>query len=249
MFDTVLLRPLRFPDPGRLVHLWMSRPAAGELRNVVAGGTYLDWERDSRSFEALAAYRSIDFNVAGDDVSEEVTGVSITSRFFDVLGLQAAIGRLPGAGEADSGSEPCRRAVGCVLAGAVRRGPQVLGRSLMVNGEPHSVPAILPPSITFPEGTALYVRSPYRMPLTPTDGRDMSDDRTAGYLQVVGRLAAGTSIEAAQSAMSALLAALDPSVRDPEERGMCGWSRSGRTSSEACVRRSSCCWARWDSCS
>jgi predicted permease len=217
VFDAVLLRPLPFPDADRLVHVWMARPAAGELRNVVAGGTYLDWERESRSFEAMAAYRVIAFNVSGDDVPEKVSGVSVTSRYFDVLGLSAAIGRLPGAGDGDA--EASR---GVVLSDAFWRArygadPAALGRSLMVNGEPHTVVAVLRPGTTFPEGTALYVRSPYRVPLTPTDARDMSEDRTSGYLQVVGRLPAGTSVEAAQAAMSALVGRLAREAGDDVE--------------------------------
>ena len=63
--DGVLLRPLRFPDPDRLVHVWTSRPSSGEFRGVAAGATYLDWERDAESFEALR--NELGLGDVGDD--------------------------------------------------------------------------------------------------------------------------------------------------------------------------------------
>ena len=91
--DGVLLRPLPFPHSDDLVHVWMTRPAEGEWRGVVAGATYLDWERDARAFERLAAYRPMDFNVTGGAFPVRVAGVSITVGFFGVLEIHPALGR------------------------------------------------------------------------------------------------------------------------------------------------------------
>jgi putative ABC transport system permease protein len=215
--DAVLLRPLPFPRSDRLVHIWMTRPATNEWHNVVAGATYLDWERDAHSFKELAAYRSMDFNVTGTEFPERVAGVSITPGFFRVLGIRPALGRLP---SVEDGPEIARNTV--VLSDAfwkARYGadPAILGRTLILNGNAHTVVAVLPPGIAFPEAAGLYVPSPYRVPLTSMDNSDRSADRRTGYLSVVGRLADRTGIAAAQAEMRALSARETEASQDPQD--------------------------------
>jgi putative ABC transport system permease protein len=201
--EAVLLRRLPFPGAERLVHVWVTNPERGERRTVVSGATYLDWAREARSFEALAAYRRVDFNVTGGELPDRVHGVSVTPEFFSVLGLPVALGRLP------SAPDPVAAGGTVVLADAVWRSRfggdrGVVGRSIVLDGTAHTVAAVLPPGISFPEGTMLYVPSPNRVPVTPVGSEDRSEDRGAGYLSVLGRLRADVGLEAAQSEMSAL---------------------------------------------
>ncbi len=193
----------------------MTRPATGEYRNVVAGATYLDWTREARSFAGIAAFRPMDINVTGDDdFPERISGVSITPEFFRVLGITAALGRLPAPDDdpaTAAGTVALSDALWKARYGADRR---ILGTPLILNGKPHTIVAVLPPGLEFPEGTGLYVPSPYRVPLTPLDDQDMSDDRTSGYLRVVGRLRDGASIGSAQAEMRALTARMGEEARD-----------------------------------
>jgi len=200
--DAVLLRPLPFPDPDRLVHVWVTEPDRGERREVVAGATYLDWKRDAHSFEGLAGYRRIDFNLTGDELPERVGGVSVTSDFFAVLGVHAALGHLPGRG--DTGSDRTVVLTDAFWRSRLGADRAALGSTLVLNGEPHTVVGVLPPGVAFPEASLLYVPSPYRVPLEPLGSEDRSDDRGAGYLSVLGRLAEGVGIEAAQAEMNAI---------------------------------------------
>jgi len=214
--DTLLLRPLPFPHADRLVDLWSTRPAQGEQRNVVAGATYLDWERDARAFTLLAAYRTMDFNVTGDGFPERLPGVSITPGFFAALDVGPILGRLPSPGDGPAAARTV------VLSDAVwqeRYGadPSIIGRAMTIDGIPHTIVAVLPPGVTFPEKVGLYAPSPYRVPLTPMDDVDRSADRTAGYLRVIGRLAEGISLDAAQAEMSAVAARAPAAARDPDD--------------------------------
>ncbi len=205
--DAVLLRPLPFRDADRLVQVWATRPQRGNYRTVVSGPTYLDWARDAHSFAGLAAYRAIDFNVVGGDVPERVSGLSITSDFFQVLGVSAALGRLP------TPEDPNRGAGSVVLSDALWRSTfgadrSIIGRSLILNGKPRTVVAVLQPRVDFPEQARLYAPSPYRVPLAPLEDTDLSEDRSSGYLSVVGRLAPGVSLAAAQAEMTSLADAM-----------------------------------------
>lgn len=201
--DAVLLHPLPFPHAGRLVQVWVTRPARGDYREVASGPTYLDWAHEAHSFSGLAAYRRINFNITGGERPERVVGLSITPNFFRVLGVSAALGRLPAPDDADRG------AASVVLSDALWRSgfgadPGVLGRTLILNGKPRTVVAVLRPGIAFPEGTRLYAPSPYRVPMAPLEDTDLSTDRGSGYLSIVGRLAYGVSVEAAGAEMTAL---------------------------------------------
>lgn len=205
--DAVLLRPLPFPHSDRLVQVWATRPSHDSYRSVASGPDYLDWKRDAHSFSGLAAYRRINFNLTGGERPERVVGLSITPNFFQVLGVTAALGRLP------TQNDPDRGAGSVVLSYALWRSsfgadPGILGRTLVLDGKPRAVVAVLRPGVDFPEGTKLYEPSPYRVPMAPLDSTDLSTDRFSGYLSVVGRLANGVSVRAAGAEMSALAQAM-----------------------------------------
>lgn len=201
--DAVLLRPLPFPDAQQLVQVWVTRPEHGDYRSVASGPTYLDWKREAHSFSGLAAYRSMDYNITGGERPERARGMSVTSNFFKVLGVSAALGRLPAPTDADGGS------ASVVLSDALWRSsfgadPGILGRTLILNGKPRTVVAVLKPGTDFPEQARLYVPSPYRVPMAPLEETDLSTDRGSGYLSMLGRLADGVSVQAANAEMQGL---------------------------------------------
>ncbi len=215
--DAVLLRPLPFPRPDRLVQVWTTRPDRGQFRAVTSGPAYLDWVRDARSFSGLAAYRTIDFNITGGDRPDRARGLSVTSNFFGVVGMTAALGRLPSPGDSDRGE------TSVVLSNALWHSvfaadPTILGRSIILNGEARTVVAILEPGNDFPEEMRLYAPSPYRVPIAPLESTDLSEEWGSGYLSVVGRLADGVSVKTANRDMAAVAARL--SQDHPETHGM-----------------------------
>src|SRR5262245_17518969 len=91
----VLLRPLPFGEPERLVTLWEVRPDDGGVphRWRMAAGTYFDWESQARSFERMALFNSAGVNWTGDGEPEELLGARVTSSYFQVLRIEPILGR------------------------------------------------------------------------------------------------------------------------------------------------------------
>jgi predicted permease len=191
----VLLRPLPYADPDRLVMIWEKRPAEGVMNNVVSPADFLDWAKTSQSFTSMAAYSAdtADLTGVGDPVQVPLAGV--TSAFFDVLGVRALHGRTFAIGEDVLGRH---RIV--VLSHAVwqqRFGgdASVIGRTIQLNGIPHEVIGILPRDFEFPGETAdLWA------PLVLQGGTE-PPPRAAHFLNVYARLAPGVPFESARAEM------------------------------------------------
>src|ERR1041385_8536994 len=92
--NAVLLRPLPFQDPERVVLVWLKgAEAAGGDRMPMSMADFLDWREQSHSFERVAFFHSDNFNYAGGDTPEEVNGVVTSADFFNVFGARAEMGR------------------------------------------------------------------------------------------------------------------------------------------------------------
>src|ERR1041385_6131332 len=81
--NAVVLRPLPYAEPDRLVMLWETMP--GSDRRSVAPGNFVDWRDQNRTFEKLAATYYGNFNLSGEGESERIDGATITSNFMEVL--------------------------------------------------------------------------------------------------------------------------------------------------------------------
>src|SRR5579872_6073211 len=100
----VLLKPLPYADPGRLVQLSTSTP---QFRDAsVSYPNFLDWQAQSRSFESMAAYRTENFNLTGDALPERLRGQMTSAAMFGTLGVQPILGRTFGADEDRRGGAP-----------------------------------------------------------------------------------------------------------------------------------------------
>ena len=102
--QSVLLRPLPFPDADRLVMLWETPPSG--RTNVVSMVNFRAWQDRARSFEAMAAFRRSPMNLLGGDEPVQVTGAAVTADFFRVLNVPPALGRAFLAGEDAPGAAP-----------------------------------------------------------------------------------------------------------------------------------------------
>src|SRR5438552_12697899 len=92
--NAVLLRPLPFKEPERLVTVWERNPKQGHDRNVAAPANYLDWKAQSQSFEQLAMFAEAHvYNLTGTDEPARVNGFAVTANLFHTLGVNPAIGR------------------------------------------------------------------------------------------------------------------------------------------------------------
>jgi putative ABC transport system permease protein len=196
----VLLRPLPFKDPGRLVRLTEYSPGKVDEAGVPYPD-YLEWKKQNSVFEQIAAYFDIDASndiVLGARASAERAGYSVvTSSFFDILGVQPALGRAfrdtedqPGSGKLFVASDALwRESFGCE--------PAVLGKSYLLDGESYTLIGVMPPGFQFPRGRDVWLSA------GSLSVREQQDRISHPY-HVLGRLRAGVDMHAARAQMDAV---------------------------------------------
>ncbi len=206
--NAIEFRPLPFPEPERLMDLSEDNPA--ELCAGCGVGTayptFQFWRRNAASFTALGAYREDAYALAGEGEPERVGGAAVSATLFPLLGVMPVRGRGFTAGDDAPGASPV------LLLGYglwLRRfggDTAVVGKTVRVNGTPHTVIGIMPPRFAFPEFAALW------LPMGAEASITGSPDRLVGAIGTVGRLKAGISPGQAQAEMlgiSTRLAAQD----------------------------------------
>jgi putative ABC transport system permease protein len=203
----VLLRPLPFPDPERLT--WVSEAnTAGETVSV-SWMNYLDWRARQHSFDALSASQNSAFTLTGSGQATRVAGRRVTANFFHVLGAEPALGRAflededrPGApGAAIVSHEFWQRQLSA--------DPNVLGRSLMLDGTPHAIVGVLPAGFRYLRSYDVFVA------MGPLAGAGWIVDRGnhQGFM-ALGRLKPGVTPDAALTELRAIEADLSRTYPD-----------------------------------
>jgi len=149
--NAVLLRPIPFPDPDRLVMIWQTRVDNPENLNIVSAPNYLDWQRQNDVFERMALFDSAGkgYNLSGGGEPERVSGVRVSWGFFDVLGVKPRMGRAFLPEEETPGKH---RVV--VLSDGLWRSrygadPALLGQTIKVDSEDFTVLGVMPPEFQF----------------------------------------------------------------------------------------------------
>src|SRR3954453_19652293 len=206
--NTVLLRPLDYPDPSRLVVIRETQlPQFPEFS--VSPPNYLDWEKQTKSYEYLAAFTGAGINLTGEGEPQRLVGVKATAHYFDVYGVKPILGRF---------FVPEEDAVGKnhvvvlsygfwqrVLGGA----KDVTGRSIQLNGEPYQILGVAPSGF----GVAGKVDAWIPMAFKPNE--TANDARGAHYVQVAGRLKSGITFEQAKAELEVIAAQLAVQYPDP----------------------------------
>jgi putative ABC transport system permease protein len=213
----VLLRPLPFADPDRLVMIWEKRPFEGVFDNPVSPADYLDWARQATSFTGVAANTTTTTDLTGSGEPVQLRTAGVTSGFFDVLGVRPLHGRTFAPGEDAMGRH---RVV--VLSFSLWRDrfgsdASIVGRHVQLNGIAHEVIGVLPPDLegsigerTSTPGEIAEVWAPLVL-----NGGPEPPPRAAHFLSVYARLKPGVSVESARAEMDRIGAQL--SVDFPNE--------------------------------
>jgi putative ABC transport system permease protein len=178
--DHVLIRPLPYADPSRLVMLWEDPFPHGSSRNEVSPANYRDWKALSTSFEALGAYRNLTMNLVGDGDPQQLNGVSLTADVLPLLGRAPLLGRIFTESDAREGAPGTALLSHALWTSRFAGDPGVLGRTIRLNDEPHTVIGIMPSGFRFPSRET-QVWTAFR--LAPTD----FEDRTDTYIYVVAK--------------------------------------------------------------
>ena len=186
----VLLRPLPFAQPDRLVEASINLKGTGAAFGSLSAPEYVDLARDNRAFSGVAAWTPRGRTIGGDGRPERVNTVQVTASLFTVLGVRAQVGRTFTAEEDVAGG-------GRVLVlgdGLWRRrysgDPAVIGRKVEIDGVMRTVVGVLPPGFAIGGGELFtpLALDPARLP-----------GRGAHFLRVIGRLRAGVSIAKARA--------------------------------------------------
>jgi len=197
----VLLREPAFRDPGRLVMVWEAFPARGRDRNVAGPYNFIRWRERARSFTDMAAFTDWQGNLAGGGLAspERVDIGVVTGNLFDVLGVSAFAGRT--LTEADS--RPGAPNVTVLGEAYWRRrfaaDPAVIGRTVLLNGEPATVVGVMAQSFQLPPGMAAW------SPITLDDKLRNARGR---WMKVVARLRPEATVAQAREEMARLSADL-----------------------------------------
>src|SRR5262245_43207707 len=194
--DAVVIRALPFDDPDRVVTIWEDATRAGFPRNTPAPGNYLDWRRMAQSFSDIAATRGATASLTGDGTPEQIIGRATTPNFFNVLGVRPELGRTFTEAEDREGAR-----VVVISHGLWQRryggDPAVLGRTILLNDTRHEIVGIAPRAFAFRNRDI-----DYWIPIH--FGPEQASNRGSHFLNVVGRLKANVSLEAAQDEMSSI---------------------------------------------
>lgn len=209
--DHVLIRPLPFREPDRLVKLWQDQTFRGYPRMEVSPGNFVDWKQSSTSFEGMASYVEQPANLVGVGLPERLDGALVTPDLFAVLGAHAALGRVFDGNDSQDTTE---RAI--ILSNPTWRRlfggeTSVLGRPITMDGESFVVIGVMPAEFYFPTRDTEFWVPLHFQPANLAD-------RTDVHLKVVARLRDGVTIQAARSELALIAARLARAFPEANDR-------------------------------
>ena len=210
--NAVLLRPLPYHEPDRLVAVWEANPGRGSDRNVVSPGNYLDWQSQNHVFADIAALRGWRANLSGVEQPEEVPVEYVTGNLFRTLGVRPLVGRTftdeevrPRGPEAVILSyETWQRLFGA--------SPSAVGTTVVLNETPRTVVGVMPAGFVSPGASLLGAGAPSRprmwLPLRLDPAVDYRAT-TGRYLVSVARLRPGITLARAQDELATIARRLE----------------------------------------
>jgi len=199
VINSVLLRPLPYENPERLIVVATFMPR--ESSEVTASAQYVAFKTNSRVLEDAGAYSSEDYNVSGAGDPERLHGAVATSSFFTTLGIHPAMGRVFTAEEDKPGAEKIAVISHSFWQRHFNSGNNAAGKTILLDGAPHTVIGVLPRSFRFPDSDLqpdLIV--PPDLPLFSGD-----PNQPMLIVNVIGRMKPGVRPEQAQSDLENIL--------------------------------------------
>jgi len=199
--DAVLLKPLGFREPERLLVVWEKNPAQNKFRMFVAAGNFLEWRRQSRLLESTGAFQDVHVNLSGGPNgpidAEELAAQRISAGLFPLLGVQPLVGR----GFSPEEDQPGRTNFALLSYSLWQRrfsgDRSIAGQTIRLRDQSYTVVGVLPPGVQILNSPA-----DVWIPL----GLDANDPRTvrARFLTVIGRLRSGATLPQAQAELDTI---------------------------------------------
>jgi predicted permease len=202
LVNAVRLRPLPVADSERLAMLWEDDIAGRRGTDTPAPANFADWRAQNQTFEDIAAAGWLAFNLTGEGEPERLNGLRVTANYFTVLGVKPAIGRL--IEPHDDNLQSGHVAVISYRLWQRRFGgnPNLINRSISLNGQPYLVVGVGPAGFQFPSnGADVWVAPGFTQ-------QDLAQ-RSGHFLYVTGRLKAGVSLKQARADLATIARRLD----------------------------------------
>src|SRR5262245_17375828 len=218
--NAVLLRPLPYAEPERLVALWESNTQRPESRNSISYPNFFDWRAQSKSFERVASYYTNDMALTGIATPVNLRSAVVSPELFATLGVKPLLGRWFVAEEEKPG----------IRAAIINHGlwqrqfggdPNTVGRAVTLNGKQFNVVGVMPAGFQFPieaEPIEVWVTSSIDGEKTDPKEAAQNEQRGAHFLQAVGRLKPGVTLEQSQAEMNVIGANLEKQYPDSNTR-------------------------------
>lgn len=192
--NAVLLRPLPYDEPDRIVRVLEKPPGGG--RNGISTLNFLDWQSQNNCFEFLAANAGGSVSLTGIDEAVQISGRRVSAQFFDIFGVKAAKGRTFLEGEDQAGQDKVAVISHGLWQSQFGGADDIVGQSLHLDGEPHTVIGVLPRDTPFERQSAKIWR-----PLT-FEPANMT--RNFHWFGALARLKEGVTLEQARAEMDAI---------------------------------------------
>ncbi len=199
--EGVVLAPLPYREPDRLVIVALYNRSL-KYATYLAYPDFLDWQRTARSFEQIAAFKPLGFDLTNPGSPEHVNGYEVSSGFFSTLGVQFALGRSFSANEDRIGGMPAAVISDRLWRDRFGRNPAAVGKPITLNGAGYTIIGILQPGFRFEQQTA--------DAFTPLGRSELfSNDRTIHNILCIARLASGIGLGQARADMNTVQEHID----------------------------------------
>ncbi|MBY0494689.1 MAG: ABC transporter permease [Cyanobacteria bacterium] len=199
--DGVLLRPLPYSDPGRILRI--NRIGANGGLDSFSAADYRDLKKAATSFAAIAGYRSDIVDMTGRGEPVRINGMQTTAAFFDVFDAAPLLGRTyheatdkPGANLAVINETVWKQQFGS--------NPAVIGTQVRLNGTPTEIIGVVPEFLRHPQKSDVWMLSPYDIPTSPFGMGDIDGSRDVHYFNVVARIARGRPLIEGQQQLKSI---------------------------------------------
>jgi len=194
--DAVLLAPLAYPEPDRLMMIWAINSSSNADQQPASVPDFDDLKEQSQTFDEIAASRSQAFNLTDGDEPERVGGARVSVNMFSALAVKPVVGRDFLESEGLAGAEPVVILSHSLWQQRYGSDPAIVGRALNIDGKSYTVVGVLPKGIHYPaQDTDLYV------PFIPQPNEIV---RGARFLRVIGRLKKNVSPAEARAEMETI---------------------------------------------
>jgi len=216
--DAMLLRPLPYHDPGKLVMLWEKHP---QLEGILAERlptcieNYQGWKSRSKSFQSMGALVTRSFNLTGVETPQKLDAVVATSDLFSTLGVSASVGRTFTAEEEQPGKDRVVLLSHELYQQRFGGDPHVLNQQIALDGNSYTIIGVMPKGFHFPYtyGGFSEIGAQVLVPLNASLSQPKADVQNRDMM-VIARLKPRTTLQQARSEMDVIAKQLDE--KDPE---------------------------------